>query len=169
METEKTEPHLKAARDMAKKIHREIKTTKFPVVLREVVKHLKSKDSNLSVSQYSGFMPGIEGVTVVKDDKTLIGFRTDNSQHRARFTLAHELGHYMFGHASRSPFSDYEEPGNQEAEANCFAAELLIPTSELAKDLKNGLKPKDLTGKYDVSEDALWWHIKLNHLVKHLH
>ena len=168
MATETTDPHLKAARDMAKKIHRELKTTSFPVVLREVVGLLKAKDSNLRVSQYSGFQDGIEGVTVVKGDNTLIGFRTDTSQHRARFTLAHELGHYMFGHASRSPFNNYEEPGNEEAEANSFAGELLIPCNELTQDLRSGLKPKDLTGKYDVSEEAIWWHIKLNNLIKYL-
>ncbi len=54
---------------------------------------------------------------------------------RKRFTIAHELGHYILGHNRKTVVHDNEasmefyKSGSQETEANQFAAELLIPTS----------------------------------------
>ena len=54
---------------------------------------------------------------------------------RKRFTIAHELGHYVLGHNRKTVVHDNEasmefyKSGSPETEANQFAAELLIPTS----------------------------------------
>lgn len=54
---------------------------------------------------------------------------------RKRFTIAHELGHYVLGHNRKEVAHDnqasmeYYKSGSQETEANQFASELLIPTS----------------------------------------
>ena len=50
---------------------------------------------------------------------------------RKRFSIAHELGHYELKHRlihyDNAATFDYYKNGNQESEANEFAAELLIP------------------------------------------
>lgn len=54
---------------------------------------------------------------------------------RKRFTIAHELGHYVLGHNRKEVVHDNEvsmdfyKSGSQETEANQFASELLIPTA----------------------------------------
>jgi Zn-dependent peptidase ImmA (M78 family) len=66
---------------------------------------------------------------------------------RARFTVAHELGHFFIDEhrnallAGKSPhFSFTEHPSDNpvEAEANLFAANLLMPTQEYRKALLEG-------------------------------
>lgn len=66
---------------------------------------------------------------------------------RARFTVAHELGHFFIDEhrnallAGKSPhFSFTEHPSDNpvEAEANLFAANLLMPTQEYRKALMEG-------------------------------
>ena len=85
---------------------------------------------------------------------------------RARFTLAHELGHIFLNHDKRE-FYDPEvareagedAPKNakpaKEREADAFASELLIPIEQLKKhqsDLKNLDK---LAGIFQVSKHAM--------------
>ena len=64
---------------------------------------------------------------------------------RKNFTIGHELGHY-FLHRDRkelkcsmddlTEFSPKPHPGNIEQEANCFSANLLMPTDDLRRQLK---------------------------------
>lgn len=73
---------------------------------------------------------------------------------RARFTLAHELGHYfidehrnalMSGQAPRhASFCDFQSPHLVEVEADCFASSLLMPRSRFQASAKK--TGKDLDG-----------------------
>lgn len=70
---------------------------------------------------------------------------------RSRFSLAHELGHLIMHH----------EPGEartQEAQADRFAAEFLMPHEEILSDLKPGIdiaRLMDLKARWGVSMAAL--------------
>lgn len=65
---------------------------------------------------------------------------------RARFTLAHELGHYFIdehrnalasGAAAAHPsFCDYQSPEMVEVEADCFASSLLMPWQRFSRSAK---------------------------------
>lgn len=69
---------------------------------------------------------------------------------RARFTLAHELGHYfidehrnalMSGRAPAHPsFCDYQSPHLVEVEADCFASALLMPWTRFKASAKKATK-----------------------------
>lgn len=63
-----------------------------------------------------------DGFSPVKpyDNKRIICYNDAISESMYRFTLAHELGHFILGH-------DTEEKKYQEKEANCFARNLLCP------------------------------------------
>lgn len=65
-----------------------------------------------------------------------------SNEHRKRFITAHELGHYFLHRGELYGCSDVSEAkvlkvnsGDQEAEANSFASELLLPKSSLIKQL----------------------------------
>jgi Zn-dependent peptidase ImmA (M78 family) len=80
-----------------------------------------------------GDLRGAEGRSVTHDGAGIIRIRSDIKQvERRRFIIAHEIGHCILHKTgSVKPCSEgdlfrYEE-GNREAEANWFAAELLMP------------------------------------------
>jgi Zn-dependent peptidase ImmA (M78 family) len=68
------------------------------------------------------------GVADLLGDQARIGLKKSDSESRRRFTLAHELGHIVL-HQHKVRFRDAQNtPFNQEeAQANRFAAELLMP------------------------------------------
>lgn len=59
---------------------------------------------------------------------------------RKRFSIAHELGHYELKHREihydNEASLDYYKFGNQEAEANEFASELLLPSAQFEKAVR---------------------------------
>ena len=63
---------------------------------------------------------------------------TLNSSHpasRRRFTVAHELGHIVLDHEATLP-TDEVERATLEAQANAFAAELLMPAVDARRELR---------------------------------
>lgn len=112
------------------------------------------------------FPEGISAVLVVDGDIRAIGVNRSHARVKQRFSIAHELGHYLQGHGdfadSRKTFEDgsynYADPQNrQETEANEFAAELLMPEFLLKKDFAEfGLEADRLAERYQVSGQAMW-------------
>lgn len=128
---------------------------------------------------------------LLRDDSgtAIIGANRNHHENRRRFTIAHELGHFLLHEAERvhldsrasgyalqlrSPVSATGENVN-EREANLFAAEVLMPAKFLEKDLrasgsvdlldddeKVSKVLKSLAKKYKVSVQALT--IRLNNL-----
>lgn len=80
-----------------------------------------------------GDLHGAEGRSVTHNGSGIIRIRPDITQtERRRFIVAHEIGHcVMHKTGSVTPCSEGDlfryEDGNREAEANWFAAELLMP------------------------------------------
>ena len=84
---------------------------------------------------------------------------------RKRFTIAHELGHYMLGHNMKEVVHDNEasmefyKSGSQETEANQFASELLIPTSIFLEYIEGEkFSPQlmhDLAGEFKTSVTSI--------------
>jgi Zn-dependent peptidase ImmA (M78 family) len=122
---------------------------------------------------------GLSGF-IVRDKesrKAIIGANKSHHPHRRRFTIAHELGHFLLheGHivhldenrgAFRINLRNSESASgedNDEKEANLFAAELLMPAAFLQEDLLGKdldlLEDSDflsnLAKKYKVSVQAL--------------
>ena len=80
---------------------------------------------------------------------------------RKRFTVAHELGHFILGHNRKEVIHDNEasmefyKSGSQETEANQFASELLMPTSIFLEYIEGErFSPQlmyDLAGEFKTS------------------
>jgi Zn-dependent peptidase ImmA (M78 family) len=93
---------------------------------------------------------GVSGVLVTEGGRSFIGINEDDHDNRKRFTIAHELGHYVLQHRREAVHVDREPtvsfravafrtartaPGDpKEVEANQFAACLLMPAKWIRRE-----------------------------------
>lgn len=105
------------------------------------------------------------GLTFIEGTVKAIGVNSRHAPTRQRFSIAHELGHYLNGHESydsggthvESQPSYLDPQQRQEIEANEFAAELLLPSDWLKRDVAEfGADGTVLAKRYGVSEQAMW-------------
>jgi Zn-dependent peptidase ImmA (M78 family) len=105
----------------------------------------------------------VSGFINLEDDKPVMYVNSDDNSNRQKFTIAHELGHWLlhekeirldpqkailFRKALGEP-----NPDPLEKQANAFAAEVLVPMSMFEK-VKN--KPvKELATLFEVSPDVI--------------
>ncbi len=113
------------------------------------------------------FPEGTSGATVIDGTARTIGVNERHYPTRQRFTIAHELGHYVGGHEDYHVYDSkthmeqglprWAHPGfQQEREADEFAAELLMPQPFLERDLKQRRYTlTDLAQRYEVSPQAM--------------
>ena len=126
---------------------------------------------------------GLSGFLVrnTASGKTVIGVNHRHPEARRRFTIAHELGHYLLHEGELAHF-DGERPGlrvhlrsdsgssnDMEREANLFAAELLMPARFLERDQRivklDLLEPEsqrvlsEVAEEYGVSVQALTYRL----------
>lgn len=146
------------------KILNEFDLLKYPINVNKLAKKL-----GVGV-EASNFNDEVSGLFVIKDDKPFIAYNLNQSKKRRRFTIAHELGHYILHSKSKSLFIDknksvmYRNSESstgeilKEREANAFAAALLMPIPLIASEIKK-LKGDDiveeLAKKFNVSTQAM--------------
>ena len=72
-----------------------------------------------------------------------------------KFSILHEFGHYRFGHKLKQ-YDNEEEYRRIEVEANCFAAQILMPEQLLDELKKRGayISVDFLKKHFGVSEEA---------------
>lgn len=93
-----------------------------------------------------------------------------NSYHhpvRQRFTLAHEIAHYVLHRKDREEFRDHtfarrkDDRSCMEREADQFAAHLLMPESDVRTSVDKGLRNlNDLARHFDVSTLAMRYRLE---------
>lgn len=123
----------------------------------------------LNVPVFEWSLPDeISGLFVRDRELVCIGLNQSHSKVRQRFTIAHELGHFVFSN-EEDLFVDFIDSNteirskdqNAERRANYFAAGLLMPRSWLKKDFEqygsDGLPA--LSRRYQVSEQAMWFRL----------
>lgn len=120
---------------------------------------------------------GFEGGLITDRDKCegVILFNTQSPIYRQRFTIAHELGHFLIAsHIPTSegkflcsqedmlklPDAEQKQRYRMEIEANLFASRLLIPLHLLRKDSAKERYPTlvqviELAARYNVSKEAM--------------
>lgn len=76
---------------------------------------------------------GMSGMVEPVDNNIYISFNGDEPVTRQRFTIMHELGHYVLGHLGDTPLSRSERECKPEEEtaADRFAADMLMPACVL--------------------------------------
>lgn len=95
----------------------------------------------------------LEGILVRTPLGTVAGVASNHSLGRRRFTLAHELGHFLM-HEGDFMDEGFEKPANGiEREANLFAKELLMPAHMIAQTHKAFMS---LNIDMDVVSELSW-------------
>lgn len=98
---------------------------------------------------------------VLKKQKLIIGVNKNHSASRQRFSIAHEIGHFLLGHdlgIDENDFIDdrFDKPTPIEREANLFAAVLLMPKGWVEKSVnEKSLDVPRLAREFKVSEQAV--------------
>lgn len=92
--------------------------------------------------------------------QSVIAYASSEPLVRQRFTIAHELGHFVLKHGSRfrDPTLNFNSSNYdpKEAAANRFAAELLMPSALLERQLLAGVGDvAELARRFGVSEVAM--------------
>jgi Zn-dependent peptidase ImmA (M78 family) len=154
-------PNRMLARSKANQLLKSLNILSPPVPLNLIL-----QQSDLTEFPVDFSTLGVKNVAALLAYETGQIFYDTNSPYvRRRFSVAHELGHYIldhknvFGHAPDFYTEDSRKPP-QEIEADQFAAELLIPFEWVKKDRMSGLrKPEDLAKKYLVSIEAMRWRL----------
>ena len=140
----------------------------LPVKIEEI-----AKSFGLKVIPYP-FDDDISGTLII--EQNVIGFNQTESRVRRRFTIAHELGHYVL-HKDKKPifldklfrlnYASQEQNQELEMEANAFAASILMPEALMRKEVKNidfdfanEEATKYLARVFDVSSMAMYYRLK---------
>lgn len=94
-----------------------------------------------------------------------------------RFSIGHELGHYVL-HPDGFVFSAHEDPESElyaedpdrelEREADYFSSVLLVPPQWLRKDVDAGLLPAQLADRYEVSREVIFIALKQHRLLNRI-
>ncbi len=112
---------------------------------------------------------GISGMIQKEQDDITIRYNSAEPHLRQRFTIAHELGHFLAGHIDKNPvFRDSNQSYSQhnydikEVEANKIAAKLLMPEEKLKYLIyeKNITSISELAKHFDVSQLAMQYRLK---------
>ena len=152
-----------------------------PVPIDEMIRYyeLDLRESALEDS--------ISGMMVTKEDGSAVVVINENHhENRKRFSMAHELGHYLLHRTARSIFVDASEQkfyrdaeastGTklQEIEANAFAAELLMPQESIEERVTETLTMLDepiiekLAAEFCVSQSAMIFRLQKLRLLEEI-
>ncbi|RKD92526.1 ImmA/IrrE family metallo-endopeptidase [Mangrovibacterium diazotrophicum] len=154
----------------AQEILLQLKINKAPVPIEEVVVSLGLViDKGIFGDTISGFL-------LTKENVNLIAVKSTESEVRQRFTIAHELGHFLFHSTNKDDIfisnvlfrNESSSTGEirMEREANSFAAAILMPAkfiNDEIQNLNNKLTVeeaiKDLADVFKVSEVAMTYRL----------
>jgi Zn-dependent peptidase ImmA (M78 family) len=163
----------KLIRERALDLLRRFSITKAPVPVDKIAERLGARIVEQSApDELSGFVLRDPSKNLV-----VIGVNAEHHNNRKRFTIGHEVGHYLL-HEGERLHIDKRWSGHRiklrdgksstgtnidEMEANLFAAELLMPVPFLdidlgklaTQNLSDDEKILKLAEKYEVSEQAL--------------
>jgi Zn-dependent peptidase ImmA (M78 family) len=148
----------------------------LPIPIKDIIKKLGIKLSPYDLGS------DVSGVLVIDNENSKIGYNSTESHVRQRFTLAHELGHYILHkNKNQDVFVDnvtymFRKSNTRsvdykiEMEANQFAAAILMPGILIEREL-NLLNTGDMSDhdlivelatKFKVSQIAMTY--RLNNL-----
>lgn len=148
--------------------------TKPPVRIERIAK-------DLGVELRSGDLGDVSGILVRQGSSAVIGINGTQSLQRQRFTIAHELGHFLLhegitNHVDKSyrvnfrSIESSQATNVEEIEANFFAASILMPKKMLdaqsaEEALDNDTSVANLARQFQVSRLAM--SLRLANLYEH--
>lgn len=102
------------------------------------------------------FFGSEDAVITEKEGKYILFYRKTINQHRMRWSIGHESGHYYLGHNLDFKSLSEEQYRVQEIEADFFVAQVLMPDQIIWELVKRGETPnrEKLIRWFDVSDRA---------------
>ena len=163
MNTELPQKRVKYVRDFAKRIVSEnyptLSPEDLPIDANKIAKNLGFEVHDLDS------IDDKQSAIILRDAK-LIGLNKKHHYHRTRFSLGHELGHFLLHHPTEEDCTPDEiKVYNQEADE--FAAELLVPYA-LLKQLIKSNSTDQLSARFRVSRDVIIIRAQQTRLFAHL-
>lgn len=146
-------------RQMARKVLRECEIQSPPVDLRKVLSAY-----GMQYEEVDDFPDSVDALIIEDGSRVYAAVNARQHPHRQRFSIAHELGHYLLHReydgadaiSIDNPPSEDPEIGSKspiEAEADLFAGELLVPVEMLKPYAR---EPLSAIGKvFAVSEQVV--------------
>jgi len=144
---------------------RRSRITKPPVPVERIAER---EGLDIRLAPYEG---DLSGALVRTERDAYIGVNSHHHPNRQRFTVAHELAHYFLHkglrlHVDKNIWVNWRDDESskavqwEEIQANHFAAELLMPTAFLIRDINKIRRIDDhtvqfLARKYRVSTQAM--------------
>ena len=148
--------YYKIARDKAWKCLIETNINTLPVNLSQVLDYYNVKLKTFSSNDKQAF---IENTTIFLNNQLI--------KTRARFTVAHELGHILLNHnnLAHTIHNENDNKNIEEYQANIFARCLLMPAIVL-KEI-NCIEPQDIANICNVSlQSAIYRSERMKELLK---
>jgi Zn-dependent peptidase ImmA (M78 family) len=145
------------AHDLRARYHSLFDAPELPVPVESIAEDL------LGLHVEEADLDGVSGL--VYPSEMLILLNATDSPPRRRFTLAHELGHWVCQCVGRETQPVYCRTADvtldpttkaREREANIFAAELLMPDEAVRAEIARGA---GVSSQFGVSEDAMKWRL----------
>ena len=147
----------------------DLNINELPIPIRKIAERLGIKIHPYDLGE------NISGVLVINKDQSVIGVNPNESSVRQRFTIAHELGHFLLHRNSEESifvdkdfkvlFRNQESATGEhkrEQEANAFAASILMPRKKIEEEIKSNcidltdeVTIKMLAKKFNVSVIAM--------------
>ena len=106
--------------------------------------------------------PGVAGALFTYPGGSIIVYDRRSSRQRARFTVAHELAHWLIGRSRPVALSHGaigEGKRREERFADRFAAALLMPAPVVVDRWLSGEAFTSLAARFDVSLEAMHWRL----------
>jgi Zn-dependent peptidase ImmA (M78 family) len=143
-----------------------------PVLVDDIARKL-----GLELERHTFAKEEFSGILVRDGGRAVVGINATDHPNRQRFTVAHEIGHFLLHEGDRifidrnynvSLRSSASSQGTdlEEIEANTFASYLLIPEDLLSRDaeaenidMENEAAIKRLAKKYHVSTQAMTYRL----------
>ena len=160
----------------AAQVLKKLNIGKAPIPIKKIIRQLDIKLNSFDLGD------DVSGVLVIEENSPRIGYNPSESNVRQRFTLAHELGHFVL-HCNKKQnglFVDstkvmFRRQGStpselrQERQANAFAAAILMPEDLIKKEyealneqrdyLTDDTIVKKLSSIFKVSEIAMTYRL----------
>lgn len=138
----------------------------------DIEKFIKDKYPDIIVIKVD-LSSDISGRLEYKDGYWQMSVNLKHPEVRRRYTLGHELGHYLNHRNSVKRFEDTiyfrsEQKSSMEYMADQFAARLLMPENDVNELVKTGIKTvKDMAEKFGVSLEAMKYRlVQLGYAIK---
>lgn len=136
---------------------------RIPVAPKKIALNLDMEVRSINPFGEDG---NLSGKFQLEDGVPVCYYNSTEASVRQRFTIAHEIGHYVLGHGDslRDPAANFSASAHnyKETEANNFAAQLLMPKASLINDVRDNSihSIESLSRRYKVSQVAMKYRLK---------